>query len=168
MLLDKNQVMNFLPHRDPFLFIDSLKEIILPEPLKYKKPPFHTNDMIGGKSICTYKVEPSLKVLEGHFPGHPILPGVIQIEMMAQAASFLVIHCLEKPIEQARLDVQLLGVDSARFRKPITPPMELEIHATLNKVRGPIQIYECSLFSNGELMSQTNILASLKISYPQK
>lgn len=165
MLMDKKQVMNFLPHRDPFLFIDTVKEVILPDALKGKKGPFTPQEIVGGKSICTFKVDNSVKVLEGHFPGHPILPGVVQIEMMAQAASFLVTHCLEKPIEQAKLEVQLLGVDSARFRKPVIPPMDLEIHATLNKVRGPIQMYECELYSNGELIAQTNVMASLKITY---
>jgi 3-hydroxyacyl-[acyl-carrier-protein] dehydratase len=168
MLMDKDQVMNFLPHRSPFLFIDSVKEVILPESLKDKKPPFENQEMIGGKCICLFKVESHLSILEGHFPGHPILPGVIQIEMMAQAASFLVIHCLEKPIIQAKLDVQLLGVDGARFRKPIIPPMDLEIHATLKKVRGSTQVYDCEIFSEGELISQTNIMASLKINYLEK
>ena len=165
MLLDRNQVMNFLPHRSPFLFIDSVKEVVLPNTLKNKNPPFDNQDMIGGKSICLFRVERELTVLEGHFPNHPILPGVIQVEMMAQAASFLVIHCLEKPMSEAKLDVQLLGVDGARFRRPIIPPMDLEIHATLKKVRGTIQVYYCEIFSEGELLSQTNIMASLKIIY---
>ncbi len=165
MLLDKKQVMNFLPHRDPFLFIDSVKEIILPDALKGKKGPFTSAEIVGTKSICSFKVDDSVKVLEGHFPGYPILPGVVQVEMMAQAASFMAIHCLEKPITEAKLDVQLLGVNSARFRKPVIPPMELEIHAVLKQVRGPIQMYDCEIFSNGELISQTSVMASLKISY---
>jgi 3-hydroxyacyl-[acyl-carrier-protein] dehydratase len=166
MLMNKKEVMSFLPHRDPFLFIDTVKETILPPELKDKKGPFQTKDLIGAKCICTFKVDNSVKVLEGHFPGHPILPGVVQIEMMAQAASFLAIHCLEKPLEQAKLDVQLLSIESAKFRKPVIPPMDLEIHATLNKVRGPMQMYDCELYSNGELMAQTSVMASLKITYP--
>lgn len=165
MLMDKSKVMQFLPHRDPFLFIDGVKELILPESLKDQKGPFTPQQIVGGKSICTFKVDDSVKVLEGHFPGAPILPGVVQVEMMAQAASFLCLFCIEKPIEQSKLEVQLLGVDSARFRKPVIPPMDLEVHATLTKVRGPIQWYECELFSNGELISQTSVMASLKITY---
>lgn len=165
MLMDKKQVMNFLPHRDPFLFIDGVKDVTLPESLKDQKGPFTPAQIVGGKSICTFRVDNSVKVLEGHFPDYPILPGVVQVEMMAQAASFLAIHCLEKPIEEAKLDVQLLGIDSARFRKPVIPPMDLEIHAVLNKVRGPIQMYDCEIYSNGELISQTSVMASLKITY---
>lgn len=160
MLMEKKQVMNFLPHRDPFLFIDGVKEIILPEELKGQKGPFTAQQLIGGKTICTFKVDNTVKVLEGHFPGNPILPGVVQVEMMAQAASFLAIHC--KADESSNIDVALLGIDSARFRKPVIPPMELEVHAKLTKVRGPVQMYDCEIYANGELMSQTSVMASLK------
>jgi 3-hydroxyacyl-[acyl-carrier-protein] dehydratase len=85
--------------------------------------------------------------------------------MMAQAASFLALNCLEKPIAESKLDVQLLSVESAKFRKPIIPPMDLEIHSTLSKVRGPMQMYDCEIFSNGELISQCSVMASLKITY---
>ncbi len=163
MLLNKNQVMKFLPHRDPFLFIDSVKDVLLPENLRGTKGPFTPSQLIGGKAVCTFKVDNSVKVLEGHFPGNPILPGVVQVEMMAQAATFLCIHTLSKPIEETKLEVALISVDSARFRKPIVPPMDLEIHATLTKVRGPFQMYEGEIYSDGELISQCNIMASLKI-----
>ena len=165
MLMDKKQVMNFLPHRDPFLFIDSVEAIIMPQELKDKKGPFTPQQLIGGKTICKFKVDNTVKVLEGHFPGNPILPGVVQIEMMAQGASFLAVNCLEKSFEDSKLEVALLGVDSARFRKPVNPPMDLEIHSTLTKVRGPIQMYDCEIYANGELMSQSTIMASLKITY---
>jgi 3-hydroxyacyl-[acyl-carrier-protein] dehydratase len=159
MLMEKEQVLNFLPHRDPFLFIDAVKEINIPDELKDVKGPFTPQQLIGGKTICIFKVDSSVKVLEGHFPGEPILPGVVQVEMMAQAASFLAVYC--KP-EDSKIEVALLGIDSARFRKPIIPPMDLEVHATLTKVRGPIQIYDCAIFSQGDMMSQSTVMASLK------
>jgi 3-hydroxyacyl-[acyl-carrier-protein] dehydratase len=83
--------------------------------------------------------------------------------MMAQAASFLVTKTLKRPLEEVKIDVALLGIDSARFRRPVIPPMDLEIHSTLVKQRGPINIYECEIRSNGELMSQSTVMASLKI-----
>ena len=96
MLLDKTQVMKFLPHRDPFLFIDSVKDVTLPENLRGEKGPFTPAQLVGGKAICNFKVDNTVKVLEGHFPGNPILPGVVQVEMMAQAATFLCMVIMEK------------------------------------------------------------------------
>lgn len=163
MLMDKKQVMKFLPHRDPFLFIDGVKEVVLPESLKGKKGPFKANELVGGKSICTFKVDNSVKVLEGHFPGNPILPGVVQVEMMAQAASFLCVHMLTKPLEETKLDVALITVESAKFKKPVIPPMDLEIHATLEKSRGIFQSYSCEIYSGGELVSQCSVMATIKL-----
>ena len=160
MLMNKKQVMDFLPHREPFLFIDTVTEIIVPPGIDILKVPLTPTQLIGGKTICTFRVDSTVKVLEGHFPGDPILPGVVQVEMMAQAASFLAMYC--KPNEKSKIEVALLGIDSAKFRKPIFPPLDLEIHATLTKVRGPIQMYECAIYANGDLMSQTSVMASLK------
>jgi 3-hydroxyacyl-[acyl-carrier-protein] dehydratase len=161
MQMNKEEVMKYLPHRDPFLFIDTLKDIVLPAGLEGNGP-FTPAQLIGGKSICTYRVDNSVKVLEGHFPGNPILPGVVQVEMMAQAASFLAILTFKKPLSEIKIEVALLSVDSARFRKPVIPPMDLEIHATLTKVRGPIWMYDCEIQCGGELISQTNVMASIK------
>lgn len=162
MLMNKEQVMAFLPHREPFLFIDSVKEVSLPEGFSGQKP-YSPQQLIGGRAVCNYRVDNSVKVLEGHFPGNPILPGVVQVEMMAQAASFLAIFTFDFPNVKPKIDVALLGIDSARFRKPIIPPMDLEIHAKLTKVRGPIWIYDCEIRSQGDLISQTSVMASIKI-----
>lgn len=164
MLMNQEQVMGFLPHRDPFLFIKSVEKITLNPKLEGKKGPFAFSDLVGSEVVCHFDVEPTLKVLEGHFPGHPILPGVVQVEMMAQAAAFLTIHVLDKPAHEVKLDVALLGVEKAKFRKPVIPGMSLEIHALLTRVRGPIQNYDCQIFSNGELISESCVMASIKIS----
>jgi 3-hydroxyacyl-[acyl-carrier-protein] dehydratase len=158
MHMNKEQVMAFLPHRDPFLFIDTVQEVILPEGL-IGEGPFPAASLVGGKSICTFKVDDKVKVLEGHFPGNPILPGVVQVEMMAQAGSFLAQYSLPKG---AVLDVALLSVDSARFRKPVIPPMDLVISTVLTKVRGPIWVFDCQIHSNGDLISQCTSMASIK------
>lgn len=160
MVLDKKQVMEFLPHRDPFLFIDTVESITLPEELQGKEGPYTPQQIVGGQTVCTFRVDNTVKVLEGHFPGDPILPGVVQVEMMAQGASFLAKYCM--PADKTKIEVALLSVDSARFRKPIIPPMDLKIHTKLTKVRGPMQVYECEIYSNGDLMSQTTVMASLK------
>jgi 3-hydroxyacyl-[acyl-carrier-protein] dehydratase len=163
MMFNKEQVMKFLPHRDPFLFIDYVKEVSLPEALQGQKGPFAHQQLMGTKSVCGFKVDHSVKVLEGHFPGNPILPGVVQIEMMAQAASFIAPLAFDRPIEEMRLTVALTTVESAKFRKPIVPPMDLEVSAVLTKVRGSFWTYECQIHSGQDLMAQCTVMATIRI-----
>lgn len=162
MLFDKKAVMEFLPHRDPFLFIDSVEAILLPPSLQDEKRAFKASELIGGSTRCHFKVDSKVKVLEGHFPGKPILPGVVQVEMMAQASSFLLVKTFDKPLSEVRIEVALMGVDKAKFRKPVTPVMDLVIVATLTKVRGPVMAYDCQIFCHDEVMSECEVLASLR------
>lgn len=163
MFMNTQKVMAFLPHRDPFLFIDSVTSVVLPLHAVELKGPLKPSDMVGGKTLCRFEVRPETKVLEGHFPGYPILPGVVQVEMMAQASSFLMVHALNGPIEEAKLDVALLGVEKAKFRRPVLPGMVLDISTVLTKVRGPMTTYDAQIHCNGELMSESSFLASLRI-----
>lgn len=163
MLVNHEQVLAFLPHRDPFLFIDTVDRVELPEALKGRKGPFTFTELIGATVVSNFSIKPTVKVLEGHFPGYPILPGVVQVEMMAQGAAFIVVHAVDCPIEKVRLDVALLSVEKARFRKPALPGMDLEIHSRLTRARGPIQSYDCQIFSAGELVSESSVMASIKI-----
>lgn len=161
MKLTKEDVLNFIPHRDPFLFIDSVEEITYPEGVN-PETVSDFKDMIGGESVSHFKVKEDLKVLEGHFPGNPILPGVVQIEMMAQGSTFINYDVVQNyaknnPID---VDVALLGCDQSRFRKPVVPGMDLVIKSKLTKVRGNFVSYTCQIFHNDELISQADILAS--------
>lgn len=163
MLMTKDQVMAFMPHRDPFLFIDSVTRVELPESLAGRKGPFTPAELVGGKTFCSFDVIPELKVLEGHFPGYPILPGVVQIEMMAQASAFLMINAIPGRLEDSKLDVALLGVNESKFRKPVFPGMKLEISTILTKIRGPMTTYSAQIHCGGQLMSESSFLASLRI-----
>lgn len=163
MLLERQKVMAFLPHRDPFLFIDSVTRVEIPEGLVGKTGPFKPSEMVGGKTLCRYELLPSNAILVGHFPGYPILPGVVQVEMMAQASAFLMYYAIDVPIDEAKLDVALLGIERAKFRKPILPGMVLDISTVLTKVRGPMNIYDAQIHCKGELMSEASFLASLRI-----
>lgn len=159
MILNKEQIKQFLPHRDPFLFVDSIENLIFPdgtskEMIKLPK------DLIGTLVIGTFKVTQELEILKGHFPGNPILPGVVQVEMMAQVSAFVSLPLI-KDISNNNVETLLLSVEGAKFRKPIVPEMNLTINSKIVKCRGTIASYECYIESNGEKISEATIMASL-------
>jgi len=158
MLLNKEQVMDFLPHREPFLFIDSLESLELPA--NYPENP-RTKDLVGAIITAKYSTTEDHPIFAGHFPGHPILPGVVQIEMIAQGASFVVTKFMANPSE-GKLDVALLSVSAAKFRKPIYPGMDLTIINKCEKIRGLFMTFSGAVYHNGELMSEATVLASVK------
>lgn len=162
MLLDKLGVKSYLPHRDPFLFIDKVVSVTLPEEMNHLLPPFPVAKLIEGKVHCQFFVHQDLEILKGHFPGNPIMPGVIQVEMMAQAASFLCFKAKPPESNDKKIEVALLGVDAAKFRKPIFPNMLLDIYSTLKKARGNILSFNCDIYCKNVHMSQVEILASIK------
>lgn len=162
MLLDKEQVTNFLPHRDPFLFIDSVKEIDLSncasQDIKQSK------DLIGAKAVAEFEIREDMEILKGHFPGNPILPGVVQVEMMAQASAFLSMPLIGKDPGLYNVETLLLAVNNSKFRKPLLPGMKLEIWATITKVRGLMASYEGAIFCEGDKISEAELMAKISIS----
>lgn len=162
MLLNKNDVLNFLPHRPPFLFIDSIESILLSEELKQKQG-LQPKDLVGVAVVAHFKVTEDLEILKGHFPGNPILPGVVQCEMMAQASAFISLALNNLSVEGMQVETLLISVDKAKFRKPILIGMNLEIHSRIVKSRGQIASYECEVYHNSELVSEATILARLVI-----
>jgi len=115
-MLDINEIMQILPHRYPFLLVDRITEM---EPGKR---------IVGLKNVTIN--EP---FFPGHFPGHPVMPGVLIIEAMAQVGGILAYLSSD---EATRSKVTyFMGIDNARFRKPVTPgdQLRLELVATMNR-----------------------------------
>ena len=162
MLFSKSDVLEFIPHRDPFLFIDSVESILL-DGWSYGNPVSDSRDAVGGVITANFFADESLSVFKGHFPGKPIFPGVIQVEAMAQASSFVMAFFVANPRDINTLDVALARVENTRFRKPVLPNTQLTIKATIKRYRKPIIVTECQVLDSSGVVSEALISASVKI-----
>lgn len=116
---DLAAIKRMIPHRDPFLMIDAVEEIR------------HLESAVGIKHVR--EEEPHF---EGHFPGEPIMPGVLIVEAMAQTAGVLVVDSTGQ--EDSDLLVYFMGIDKARFRKRVMPGDKLELHVRIIRGRGKV------------------------------
>jgi len=161
MFMNKEQVMQFLPHRDPFLFIDSIESVVYPGKDLKEGEIITSKETVGSEVTAHYRTKEDHAIFAGHFPGNPVLPGVVQVEMMAQASAFGLIRTVEDPAK-SNMEVALISVAEAKFRKPIGPGMDLIIKSKCIKCRGPFATYECQLFNGDTLMSEAIAMATVK------
>ena len=122
--LNKNQIINFLPHREPMLLIDELIDIV---PHK--------------SAIGIINVKKNSFYFQGHFPDQPVMPGVIIVEAFGQVAAALTAYSL-KPKEVEDKLVYLMSVDKARFRNPIIPDCKLFLEIKAIRSRGRVWRYQ--------------------------
>ena len=141
-MIEINEIMKILPHAYPFLLVDRIVEI---EPEKR---------IVGIKNV-TYN-EP---FFPGHFPGRPIMPGVLIVEAMAQAAGVLVFKSL--PQEKYGHPVYFLGIDNVRFRKPVIPGDQLRLELEIAKHRQAIWGFKGKALVDGKLVAEAELLAML-------
>lgn len=161
MLVNKDKVLQFLPHREPFLFIDSVESVTAPRELKDGEL-LTIKEIVGTKIVAHFHVREDHPIFAGHFPGNPIFPGVTQIETMAQASSFIYVLAYDDPYNR-EMDVALVSVSSAKFRKPVTPGMDIVIETECTKVRGPMVESQCKITHEGNLVAQCTVMASVKL-----
>ncbi len=141
-MIEINEIMKILPHAYPFLLVDRIVEI---EPEKR---------IVGIKNV-TYN-EP---FFPGHFPGRPIMPGVLIVEAMAQTAGVLVFKSL--PEEKYGQPVYFLGIDNVRFRKPVTPGDQLRLELEITKHRQAIWGFRGKALVGGKLVTEAELLAMM-------
>jgi 3-hydroxyacyl-[acyl-carrier-protein] dehydratase len=118
-LVDIARVMHAIPHRYPFLMIDRVVEVV------------RNRSAIGIKNVSVNE-----HFFQGHFPGHPVMPGVLIIESMAQTAAVLVVETLGE--EAAGKVVYFMSVEGAKFRRPVVPGDQVRIHCTKERNRGNV------------------------------
>jgi 3-hydroxyacyl-[acyl-carrier-protein] dehydratase len=162
--INREQVLKFLPHRDPFLHVDEILEIHPVGDLKDRS----LATKAGVKVVALKKVRATENWVPGHFPGFPIMPGVLIIEAMAQTAAFsmypYVCDDLDGWIKQ--FQCILVGVDKARFRKPVFPGNDLRLESTASKIRGKLWMFECSAFVDGQRVADAEIMANMILTDP--
>ena len=135
MVLDTIQVMKILPHRYPFLMVDKVSKI-------------DGNNITGVKNVSIN--EP---FFQGHFPGHPIMPGVLQLEAIAQVAGILML----KQIENAGKIAYFMAAENVKWRKPVRPGDTLVIDVELTKARGKIGKAKGVCSVDGETVSEADV-----------
>nr|WP_314440854.1 3-hydroxyacyl-ACP dehydratase FabZ [uncultured Campylobacter sp.] len=131
-MIDINEILSILPHRFPFLLIDRVKELSI------------------GESIKAYKnVTYNEQIFQGHFPGHPIYPGVMIIEGLAQAGGVLAFKSMEKDgVDLSDKVVYFMSIDNAKFRNPVRPGDKLEYRISVIKHRGRIWVLKGEAYIN--------------------
>jgi len=141
-MIEIKEIMNLLPHAYPFLLVDRIVEL---EPGKR---------IVGIKNV-TYN-EP---YFPGHFPGRPIMPGVLIVEAMAQTAGVLAFKSI--PEEGQRRPVLFLGLDNVRFRKPVVPGDQLRMELEITRHRQAIWGFKGKAFVEDQLVAEADLLAML-------
>ena len=135
LTLNKQDIINLLPHREPMLLIDELSEI--------KKL---------SSATAVVKVRKDSFFVQGHFPDNPVMPGVLIVESFGQAAAALTAHGLDKSTYENKL-VFLMGVEKARFRNPVIPDCELILKIEAIRSHGRVWKYKGEAFVNETKMA---------------
>ncbi|TMH84217.1 MAG: 3-hydroxyacyl-ACP dehydratase FabZ [Betaproteobacteria bacterium] len=142
--MDILQVLEHLPQRFPMLMIDRVKEC---EP--------------GKRIVAVKNVSANEPYFQGHFPHRPIMPGVLILEAMAQAAGVLVFRTQSTKPDRNSV-YYYVGIDDARFKKPVVPGDQLEIEVTFERQLRGISKFTCAARVAGELVAAATILCSVR------
>ncbi len=144
MIMNIEEVMQYLPHRYPFLLIDKVVELEL------------------GKSITAIKnVTINEPFFRGHFPGAPVMPGVLILEALAQAAGILSFKSKNYTPEQIGI-IYFAGIDNARFKKPVKPGDQLVLKAEVVREMRGIWKYSGRAEVDGALVAEADFMATLR------
>ena len=139
---DIARIMQAIPHRFPFLLVDRVVDIV------------PNVSAIGIKNVSINE-----NFFQGHFPQHPVFPGVLIIESMAQTAAVLVVETLG-PSAHGKL-VYFMTVDSAKFRKPVVPGDQMRVHVTKDRQRGNIWKFSAEAKVDGKVVAEATYAAMI-------
>ncbi|MBU6199875.1 MAG: 3-hydroxyacyl-ACP dehydratase FabZ [Xanthomonadaceae bacterium] len=139
--MDIERIMALLPHRYPFLLVDRVVEFE------------HAKRLVALKNVTIN--EP---FFQGHFPGHPVMPGVLIIEAMAQASGLLVF--LSTPKHEAQPMYYLVKVDNAKFTQMVVPGDQLTLHVELKRMLRGMGLFACRALVAGKQVAEAELLCA--------
>ncbi|MGY8871443.1 MAG: 3-hydroxyacyl-ACP dehydratase FabZ [Pseudomonadales bacterium] len=141
-MMDVNEIREYLPHRYPFLLVDRVLEIT------------------PGESIVALKnVTVNEPFFNGHFPEHPVMPGVLIVEAMAQAAGILGFKTMDKKPQDGSI-YYFVGSDKLRFKRPVVPGDQLKLEATILSEKRGIWKFAVKATVDGDMVSSATILCA--------
>lgn len=141
-MMNIEEIREYLPHRYPFLLVDRVTELTI------------------GESVVAYKnVSINEPFFDGHFPGFAVMPGVLIIEAMAQAAGILGFKTMGKKPSDGSIYL-FVGSDKARFKRQVVPGDRLQLEATILSEKRGIWKFECKATVDGELAASATILCA--------
>jgi 3-hydroxyacyl-[acyl-carrier-protein] dehydratase len=139
-----NEILNILPHRYPFLLLDRVEEFIS-----------------GDRLVALKNVTINEPFFVGHFPDHPVMPGVLIIEAMAQAAALLAFKSLGHGKPEGSV-VYFVGIDGARFKRPVTPGDQLLIEARIVRNLKGIWKFKVVAEVDGKVASEATLMCTMR------
>jgi 3-hydroxyacyl-[acyl-carrier-protein] dehydratase len=142
-ILNVQQIEKLLPHRYPFLLVDRVLELEKGKRIVARK--------------CVTMNEP---FFTGHFPGTPVMPGVLIMECLAQTAAILALAGMTEEERKGKV-TYFMGIDGARFRKPVVPGDVLELHVEVVRVKGPVLKVKGVAKVDGEVVAEGELMAML-------
>lgn len=142
IIMGIEQINRLIPHREPFLFVDRVIEM-----------------EAGVRILAAKKFGPDEYFFKGHFPGHPVVPGVIIVESLAQTGAILVYASQLDELEGRQ--PALVGLDNVKFRKPVLPSDEVELHVQILRKRSQMWRMQGEAFVGEDKVAEAEILASL-------
>jgi len=145
MTMDVMEIQEIIPHRYPFLLVDRITQVVKNE------------NLTGYKNVSI-----SENVFQGHFPGHPIYPGVMILEGMAQAGGILAFQSMDMTKEEAANKVvYFMSIDKAKFRAPVKPGDRLEYRIRVIKHKGAIWMLKGEAFVDDKMVSEAELKAMI-------
>ncbi len=143
-VLDIEAIQRLLPHRPPFLLVD---RVVALEP--------------GAKLVAWKGVTMNEPFFVGHFPGKPVMPGVLILEALAQACALLALKSMGPDEDVNDKITYLMGIDGARFRRPVVPGDRLELHVEVTKRKASVWRQKGTAMVDGQVVAEAEFLAML-------